>query len=386
MTPARVAAALALLIGFARLPADTFAPGPPSGRRVDPAPGLTLPFPSQPVQGFSALVPDRQRPGWWLALPDNGYGTKANSDDFLLRIYRVRPHWDSGQVEVDPRFVQLADPDRRAGFTIVNDQAQGRALTGADFDPESLVVDRDGTFWIGEEFGPFVLHLAPDGHLLDAPVEAPGLRSPDHPALVGEATVRRSRGFEGLAARRDGRHLLALLEAGPVGDPPDTTRILEFDRHARRFTGRAWRYRFDGPDHSATEISTAIPPTGCGGACELFLVIERDNAHGPAARFKKIFRVEVGAPDTFVRKTLVVDLLAIENPKHLGGFPTRFTFPFITPESVWQTDAQTIVVVNDNNYPETGGRVAGVRDDTEFIRLRIRYNQSLHAAHSDHQR
>jgi len=133
VTPERVlAAALALLIGFARLPADTFAPGPPSGRRVDPAPGLTLPFPSQPVQGFSALVPDRRRPGWWLALPDNGYGTKANSDDFLLRIYRVRPHWDTGQVEVDPRFVQLADPDRRAGFTIVNDQAPGRALTGAD--------------------------------------------------------------------------------------------------------------------------------------------------------------------------------------------------------------------------------------------------------------
>jgi hypothetical protein len=34
----------------------------------------------------------------------------------------------------------------------------------------------------------------------------------------------------------------------------------------------------------------------------------------------------------------------------------------------------------------TPARVAGVRDDTEFIRLRIRYNQSLHAAHSDHQR
>ena len=122
-------------------------------------------------------------------------------------------------MEVDPRFVQLADPDRRAGFTIVNEDAPGRALTGADFDPESLVVDRDGTFWIGEEFGPFVLHVAADGRLLDAPVEAKGLRSPDYPSTVrlppsprgfggtgkpdathtasAGPTVRRSRGFEG---------------------------------------------------------------------------------------------------------------------------------------------------------------------------------------------
>jgi hypothetical protein len=198
--------------------------------------------------------------------------------------------------------------------------------------------------------------------------------------------VRRSRGFEGLAARRDGRHLLALLEAGPIGDPPDTTRILEFDRRLRRFTGRTWRYRFDAADHSATEISPATPAAGCGGACEAYLVIERDDASGPAARFKKIFRVEIGAPDTFVTKTLVVDLLDIANPQHVGGFPAAFTFPFITPESVWQTDARTLIVVNDNNYPETGGHAPGVRDDTEFIRVRIRYNQQIHAPHSDHQR
>ena len=386
MTPVRLAsAALALLIGFARIPADTFAPGPPSGRHVDPAPGLTLPFPSQPIQGFSSVVPDRAHAGWWFALPDNGYGTKANSDDFLLRIYRVRPRWETGKVDVDPRFVQLADPNRRAGFRIVNDAAPGRELTGADFDPESLVVDRDGSFWIGEEFGPFILHFAMDGHLIVPPVEADGLRSPDYP-IGAEPTVRRSRGFEGLAARRDGRHLLALLEAGPIADPPDTTRILEFDRRERRFTGRAWHYRFDAADHSATEISPAIPAAGCGGACEAYLIIERDNDSGAAARFKKIFRVEIGASDTFVTKTLVVDLLDIANPTQIGGFPTTFTFPFITPESVWQTDARTLIVVNDNNYPETGGRAPGVRDDTEFIRVRIRYNQQIHAPHSDHER
>lgn len=368
-------AAAVVLLGFARLPADTFAPGPPSGRHVTPAAGLTLPFPSQPVQGFSSIAPIPKRPGWYYALADNGYGTKANSDDFLLRIYRVRPDFSSGAdrggVEVDPSYIQLADPDRHSPYTIVNEHADGRRLTGADFDPESLVVDRDGTFWIGEEFGPFVLHVAADGRLLAAPAEAPDLRSPDHPAEPRDARVARSRGFEGLAARRRGPMLLAMLEAGPTGTPPGTTTILEFDRELGRFTGRGWGYRFDAPGHSATEIVPATPAKSCGRGCESFYVIERDNEQGAAARFKKIFRIELRAPGTEVGKTLVADLLDIANPDRIGGFDTTFRFPFITPEAVWEVEPGTLIVVDDNNYPETGGRVPGVRDDTEFIRLGI---------------
>src|SRR5207253_1149451 len=153
--------------------------------------------------------------------------------------------WRSHRIEVDASFVQLADPDRRAGFAIVNEGSRERTLTGADFDPESLAVARDGSMWIGEEFGPFVLHFGKDGRLLEAPFKKEGLRSPDYPSDVPlkadiATTVRRSRGFEGLALRRDGRHLLAMLESGLVEDPADTTRIFEFDSVERRFTGREW--------------------------------------------------------------------------------------------------------------------------------------------------
>ena len=48
--------------------------------------GITFPTPSQPVEGFSAIVEGR-RPGEWLAMPDNGFGNKANSFDFLIRAY-----------------------------------------------------------------------------------------------------------------------------------------------------------------------------------------------------------------------------------------------------------------------------------------------------------
>jgi hypothetical protein len=360
--------AAALLVGFARLPANTFAPGPPSGRHVAAVAGVTPPFGSQPVQGFSSIAPIPKRDGWFYALSDNGYGTKANSDDFLLRIYRVRPDWSSGRVEVDPSFVALSDPDRRCAFPIVNEREANRLLTGADFDPESLVVDRDGSFWIGDEFGPYILHASPDGRLLDAPAESAELRSPDNPAIAragGEsaATVARSRGFEGLAPMRQRGLLLAALEDGPRDVPATETRLLEFDTAVGLFTGRTWTYVFDAAGHSLTELV----PAPRGG----FLAIERDNGQGPAAKFKRIFHLQLGPPGSPVGKTRLVDLLAIDNPSHVGGFPSPFTFPFITPEALWPVDARTLVIVNDNNYPEAGGRAPDTLDDTEFIEVRL---------------
>jgi glycerophosphoryl diester phosphodiesterase len=198
----------------------------------------------------------------------------------------------------------------------------------------------------------------------------PGFVSPDRPGFPPpeagaktEATVRRSRGFEALALAPDGTHLLAMLEGPTTEDPPDEARILEFDPAARAFTGRLWRYRFLQPGHSATELVPYAPGR--------YLVIERDNLHGPAAVCKQVFAIRLGAPGTLVEKTLVADLLAIADPDDLGGRGPRFTFPFITTEAIWSEDERTIVVVNDNNYPATSGRVAGERDGTEFIRLRL---------------
>ncbi|UCG88204.1 MAG: hypothetical protein JSW71_06575 [Gemmatimonadota bacterium] len=78
------------LVGLAVLPADQFVPGPTSGQFIEPANGRTPPFENrQPVQGFSALINGND--GTFLALPDNGFGTKENSADFLLRVYELRP-------------------------------------------------------------------------------------------------------------------------------------------------------------------------------------------------------------------------------------------------------------------------------------------------------
>jgi glycerophosphoryl diester phosphodiesterase len=169
-----------ILENFASFPADTFAEGPPAGGddgngQPIAANGRTGPFESQPVQGFSGVqfAPNSNGSYWFLS--DNGFGAKVNSSDYLLRIYQVAPSFDetapaTAQIE---GFVQLSDPNNLIPFEIQNEGTSDRLLTGSDFDPESFVIADDGTIWVGEEFGPYLLHFSAEGELLQAPIPTP---------------------------------------------------------------------------------------------------------------------------------------------------------------------------------------------------------------------
>ncbi|MGF1566464.1 MAG: esterase-like activity of phytase family protein [Nodosilinea sp.] len=169
------------LVGFAALPADTFAEGPPTGEGIE-GNGRTGPFEGPPVQGFSGVqfAPGGDGSTYWF-LSDNGFGAKDNSADYLLRIYQVDPNLagsesGDGSVEVQG-FVQLSDPDHLIPFDIQNEGTTERLLTGADFDIESFVIAANGDIWIGEEFGPYILHFDATGKLLDAPVATPNVNT-----------------------------------------------------------------------------------------------------------------------------------------------------------------------------------------------------------------
>ncbi len=117
-----------------------------------------------------------------MAMADNGFGTQDNSSDFLLRIYKIKPDFKTktkgtGQVNVQS-FIQLRDPNKLIPFNIINGNTPERLLTGADFDPESMQRTSDGTYWIGDEFGPYLLHFSADGVLLDAPIPLPNPLNP----------------------------------------------------------------------------------------------------------------------------------------------------------------------------------------------------------------
>jgi len=177
----------ARLVERSVLPAATFGEGPPSGARLVGVP--SAPFPSQPVQGFSSIQYDDG--GVFLTVADNGYGVPENSADFELVARRL--HASGGQLRAEPLFV-LADPGRRLDWPLRNGFSAERRLTGADLDPESMVRAPDGTFWLGDEHGPFLVHLDANGAVLEAPislvVDGGVVIGPDHPQLRSNLLLR----------------------------------------------------------------------------------------------------------------------------------------------------------------------------------------------------
>ncbi|ACO45018.1 esterase-like activity of phytase family protein [Deinococcus deserti] len=227
----RLAALLALslnmaqaasLVGYAELKADTFAPGPASGAWNGGLRGAAR-FGSQPVQGFSGVQFDPSGSGF-VFLSDNGFGARNNSADYLLRLHRVAlapgtPAARLGQVSLGG-VIELRDPDRKVPWQIVNESTSGRLLTGADFDLEGFAFAPDGTLWVGDEFGPYLLHFSADGRLLEAPVATPNLAG--LPTLRGQRPlVVAHRGSSGTRPEHTLEAYRVAIEAGADFIEPD---------------------------------------------------------------------------------------------------------------------------------------------------------------------
>jgi hypothetical protein len=372
------------LQGRAVLPADTLAPGPPSGAALKGTiNGITFPLPSQPVQGFSAVMSGRE-PGEYLAMPDNGYGGKANSRDFLIRAYYIEPDFKtarggSGTIEVRD-FIQFSDPDNLIGFPIVREGTSERYLTGGDIDPESLQRDHGGDFWMGEEFGPWILHFDGTGRLLHAPF-AIDVKSPNNPFLDGQLPSHpNSRGFEGMAMTPSGKTLYAALEGPTVADTDKSRRyIYEFSTDDDAFTGNVWQYHTEDPAYLVSDMWALDD--------HRVVLMERDGGRGLNARFRSVYVIDfrrVGA-DGFLEKRLAVDMTRISDPDlislppiHEGdvGLGDPFLVTCESVEAIHAIDAERLLIGCDNNLPNTG-RNPYLADDNEFIVVRVPGLKSL---------
>ena len=255
-------------------------------------------------------------------------------------------------------------------------------LTGADFDPESLQRMDDGSFWIGDEFGPWLLHFDPVGRLTRPPVPLPGIRSPDNEQDT-DRPVRavRSGGLESMTQDKDTGILYLMLEK-PLSDGDRVLPVFAFDPGKGKFLPET---------HPAPVMHYPLEEgaRGVGAFLSLgkgvFLALERDRRQGVEAQIKRIYRVDKTRLDSkgALQKELLVDLLAIHDPQGLasGMFQTEaghLRFSFETIESLVRLGPDTLGVLNDNNYPFGTGPnghaesdVAKTSEGTFFIVLKV---------------
>jgi len=409
------------LSGWAAIPSTFRNPGPISGQFATGSNGVTPPYQGQPIPGFSGMIPSTTR-GSSFALPDNGFGAQGNSADFVIGFYEVTPAFKRdgdgtttpGSVAVhdftpfsDP-WGYLDDPDDpyitdgpvynrinyyappAAQIPVDPSIKTGRWLTGADFDVESIARLEDGTFWVGEEFGPYLLHFDAQGRLLQKPVRHPILRAPQNPlnTTANPANLPSSRGFESMTRDGKGNELYVTTEASIASETDKRLLVVyEFNTHSKRYTGKTFTYAKDssnfitGNDNNATNIFVTGDMTHVAG--DRYIMIERDDFQGPPTsanppRQKKLYLFDLNEIDRktgVLKKRLLVDLLDINDPDDIGGplvgVPDgKFTFPLQSVESVTPIGDRTLLVGLDNNYPGGNGRVPGTPDDTEIITLR----------------
>ena len=362
--------------------------------------GINFPFEGQAIQGHSGIVNNGDGTFWILT--DNGLGNKLNSSDSALYFNLYKIDFEKDQWE-HQETVFLKDPNKKVPFRITHEDTESRYLTGADFDPESLQVVGDN-FWIGEEFGPFLMKLDREGkvvEIFETEVDDKVVKSPDYPGMTlpgrpdGEMPVfevRRSKGFEGMALSDDGKTLYPLLE-GVLWDAEKKAyeefegkpvlRILAFDVAEEKYTGKSWLYPLEDGSHSIGDFNMIDERYG--------LIIERDDTEGTAdkackegddvtgcfdnvANFKRVYKIELNPEQQMVRKVGYIDLMDIQDPDNLSKVDLidgKFQFPFFTIENVDVVADRYIVVGNDNNYPKSSSREPNVADDNELILLDV---------------
>ncbi|WP_030324990.1 esterase-like activity of phytase family protein [Streptomyces flavochromogenes] len=265
-------------------------------------------------------------------------------------------------------------------------------------DTEGLVRDRDGSFWLADEYGPSLVHVSAKGRVLARHVpQGLGLTGADYPVIESLPSIflkrKINRGFEGLALLPDGDLVMALQS--PLLNPDKTagegsrnTRLLRFSTRTNRVTAE-YAYRFDPvgvvePGQTKTSELKISSIVALGG--DRVLVQERtdtssrvyevrlrrgsdilgspwDTTANPALE-QLDDDAAAGAP--VLAKRLVVDLNTVE------GVPGKI-------EGIAVEGSSTLVLLNDNDFGMTdgpaafdaNGRLVDSDVDTTLVRVRL---------------
>ncbi|MGW2302294.1 esterase-like activity of phytase family protein [Streptomyces sp. NPDC001809] len=265
-------------------------------------------------------------------------------------------------------------------------------------DTEGLVRDRDGSFWLADEYGPSLVHVSAAGRVLARHVpRGLALTGADYPVVESLPSIflkrKINRGFEGLALLPDGDLVLALQSpllnpAKAAGEDSRTTRLLRFSPRKNRVTAE-YAYRFDAvgvvePGQTKTSELKISSVVALGGdrllvqertdkASRLYEVRLRRGADILGSRWDSTASPtleqlgdEAAADAPVLAKRLVVDLNTVP------GVPGKI-------EGIAVEGSSTLVLLNDNDFgmtdgPEAfdaNGRLVDSGVETTLVRVRL---------------
>lgn len=185
-------------------------------------------------------------------------------------------------------FNGLVDISANTGENMRDLQGNALAPTDHGIDSEGLVALADGTFWISDEYGPFLVHFDAKGTELERLAPGRGL-----PKELGLRTP--NQGMEGLTITPDGSTLVGMIQSG-LTTPGLTsarevplTRIVTVDLKTKAV--KEFAYPLSDPKEKlANSEITALSNT-------TFVVDERDGNKAPKAN-KKLWTIDIaGATD-----------------------------------------------------------------------------------------
>jgi len=185
----------------------------------------------------------------------------------------------------------LVDPQANTGETLVDMNGAPLPTSDHGLDTEGLVALADGTFWVSDEYGPFLVHFDAAGKELER-------LSPFDGTLPRELSLRTpNQGMEGLTITPDASTLVGIMQSalktpGLQGSAKSVafTRIVTVNLATKAVS--EYLYPLANPQETKVAVSeiTALTNT-------TFLVDERDGELAPGAD-KKVYVADIsGATD-----------------------------------------------------------------------------------------
>jgi hypothetical protein len=257
----------------------------------------------------------------------------------------------------------LVDPRADTGETLVDINGAPLPTPDHGLDTEGLVALADGTFWISDEYGPFLVHFDAGGKELER-------LSPFDGSLPRELAFRTpNQGMEGLTITPDGSTLVGIMQSalktpGLEGSAKSVafTRIVTVDLATKAVS--EYLYPLANPQESKVAVSeiTALTKT-------TLLVDERDGELQPGAD-KKIYIADIaGATDVGPHATVPgATYQGDAGGLQVGGKPIETAVGVTTDaEAISALKAKGITVASKTVKLDLGGLLTQLNGKGEFF-------------------